>query len=488
METIAQEITRLQGAKADLKTAIEAKGVTVPSATKIDGYATLVGQIQQGSTPNLQTLNVTPSTSAQQITPTSPVDGYDEVNVAAVTAAIDQNIVAGNIKKDVEILGVTGTYEGANVDPNPVAEDNDVIFIDYDGVIRYSYTRAEFLELTELPPNPVHDGLTAQGWNWTLSDAQAVVRDCIFLVIGQNYITDDGKTRLYFRLDKDVDMPVSITFNGTDMEVDVDWGEGGAVETITSTGSATVATNTHTYSGAGEHIVTIDVKSGTVYLGGEYGSQTDIFGGKNKTYPEKCIPSRYLYKLELGAGLSPVIGYVLFNSEGEECNGIKYLTCPNYAKFEYCGGIQRTKFLETIIIGPSAGNINRSLPFANYVSLPKESGTTKDRGHSSRSPYFKGVSTNLYLDDMYITKVAIPSQITSFSGSYSFANAWNLRLMVCTPTTPPTGAISINDYCKIYVPYSSDHSILNAYKAATNWVAHASQIYELDANGNIPTS
>lgn len=46
--SIASEITRLQGAKSDLKTAIEAKGVTVPSSTTIDGYATLVGQIQTG--------------------------------------------------------------------------------------------------------------------------------------------------------------------------------------------------------------------------------------------------------------------------------------------------------------------------------------------------------------------------------------------------------------------------------------------------------
>ena len=30
-----------------------------------------------------------------------------------VTASIDSNIVAGNIKKDVTILGVTGTYEGS---------------------------------------------------------------------------------------------------------------------------------------------------------------------------------------------------------------------------------------------------------------------------------------------------------------------------------------------------------------------------------------
>lgn len=46
--SIATEITRLQTAKADLKTAIEGKGVTVPSATKIDGYADLVDSIETG--------------------------------------------------------------------------------------------------------------------------------------------------------------------------------------------------------------------------------------------------------------------------------------------------------------------------------------------------------------------------------------------------------------------------------------------------------
>lgn len=46
--SIASEIARLQQAKADLKAAIEAKGVTVPAATTIDGYAALVDQIQQG--------------------------------------------------------------------------------------------------------------------------------------------------------------------------------------------------------------------------------------------------------------------------------------------------------------------------------------------------------------------------------------------------------------------------------------------------------
>ena len=48
--SIASEITRLQQAKSDLATSITNKGVTVPAATTLDGYAALVDQIQQGGT------------------------------------------------------------------------------------------------------------------------------------------------------------------------------------------------------------------------------------------------------------------------------------------------------------------------------------------------------------------------------------------------------------------------------------------------------
>lgn len=64
---------------------------------------TLVGE------PNIESLNVTPSTSAQTITAPSGTDGYSPVNVSAVTSSIDANISSGNIKSGVSILGVTGT-------------------------------------------------------------------------------------------------------------------------------------------------------------------------------------------------------------------------------------------------------------------------------------------------------------------------------------------------------------------------------------------
>lgn len=58
------------------------------------------------------TLTVSPSTSTQKIVPESPANGFTEVNVNAVTADIDSNIVPENIANGIEILGVKGNLKG----------------------------------------------------------------------------------------------------------------------------------------------------------------------------------------------------------------------------------------------------------------------------------------------------------------------------------------------------------------------------------------
>ena len=79
-----------------------------PSAGKIGFSSVTVEQ------PLLLEDYVTPTTQTQIITASSPFVGLSEVQVAGVTASIDANITAGNIKKDVTILGVTGSYEGSS--------------------------------------------------------------------------------------------------------------------------------------------------------------------------------------------------------------------------------------------------------------------------------------------------------------------------------------------------------------------------------------
>ena len=63
-------------------------------------------------------ITVTPSTEEQVIMPSQEKNAILKVTVEGVTSAIDANIVPENIKKDVIILGVTGTYE-------LTADDND---------------------------------------------------------------------------------------------------------------------------------------------------------------------------------------------------------------------------------------------------------------------------------------------------------------------------------------------------------------------------
>lgn len=88
-------------------------GSTAPAAlTNAEAIANVAAVASSAITLRLQNKTVTPSTSEQTITAGSNYDGLGTVTVNAVTAAIDENIVAGNIKDGVTILGVTGSYTG----------------------------------------------------------------------------------------------------------------------------------------------------------------------------------------------------------------------------------------------------------------------------------------------------------------------------------------------------------------------------------------
>ena len=107
--TIASEITKLNTNLTNSYTACQNKGATMPANQNFDNLATCVSSIPTATEPTLASLTVTPSTTTQTITPPSGTDGYNTVQVSAVTAAIDSDIVAGNIKSGCNILGVNGT-------------------------------------------------------------------------------------------------------------------------------------------------------------------------------------------------------------------------------------------------------------------------------------------------------------------------------------------------------------------------------------------
>ena len=92
------------------------------------------------------------------------------------------------------------------------------------------------------------------------------------------------------------------------------------------------------------------------------------------------------------------------------------------------------------------------------------------------------IDTNAFRDCRSLVKVTVPSSVTKIN-QYAFNGCLAVSEYHIKGTTPPTLAnknafTGIASDCVIYVPYSEDHSILEAYKAATNWSDYASHMVE----------
>ena len=88
----------------------------------------------------LDAKTVSPAVTSQTVN--SSADGLSSVTVNAVTASIDANITAGNIKQGETILGVTGTYDGTGGEDWILAAKNTtdaVVNTDTEGLCDVDY-------------------------------------------------------------------------------------------------------------------------------------------------------------------------------------------------------------------------------------------------------------------------------------------------------------------------------------------------------------
>lgn len=133
---------------------------------------------------------------------------------------------------------------------------------DYDGTLLYSYDKMEFASLENLPQNPTHEGLIGQGWNWTLADAKEHMTTHDYLDIGQNYITDDGKTRIYIDLTSNMlDMNLVLYCYEDNTQLEINWGDNTSVVTFLSENCPSNQNISHTYAASGDYVITIEVKN-----------------------------------------------------------------------------------------------------------------------------------------------------------------------------------------------------------------------------------
>ena len=356
-----------------------------------------------------------------------------------------------------------------------------VNFIDYDGTVLHSYTAAEFAALSALPENPSHDGLVAQGWNWTLADAKSYVSYAGFLDIGQMYNTDDGSTRLYIRVETGRLSPyLGLAPNGS---VKVDWGDGSAVTTVTGTSTSTVKSTQHTYAAPGEYVITLTLASGSCTLPGhtDYGSQVlwkndTSSGNVNRVY------NGILHHLELGDGFS-VANYAF-----SRCWALETVTLPRRISgmsgymFGYCHSL-RSLTVPVNVSSISAGACLNYCYSLKTLSLPKGLSGIRGLGNCYTlkrlaTPPSATYFDNWALESCYaLSAVVIPGNVTNlYSGVFS--SCYGLGYIYFVSTTPPAVSNSnafnnVPTDCKIYVPASA----LSAYKSATNYPSSGSYTY-----------
>ena len=427
----------------------------------------------------------------------------------------------------VEALSVTqnGTYTApTGVAYSPVtvnvsgggggsAEQKQVNFIDYDGTILHSYTAAEANALTGLPSNPSHSGLTAQGWNWTLAQikAQLTAMPDSPVWVGQMYITDDGKTRIYIHLGEERKSPMlGVCPNGT---VDVDWGDGTAHDTLTGTSLTTIQwTPTHNYANGGDYVIKLTV-TGTMAIVGNSTSNSYC----RLLHHASASDARNMYyinainRVEIGSNVS-IGGYAFYhcynltpptipdgvtsigNYAFSHCYSLKSLTIPDGVSsigsytFQYCNSLTSPAIPDGVTsIGGYAFQYCYIL-----TSLTIPDGVTSIGSYAFRYCYslksltipdgVTSIGAYTFNQCLRLASLTIPDGVTSIGGNV-FNSCYGIAEYHLLPTAPPTlsntnAFTNIPSDCVIYVPYRADHSILTAYKTAQNWSTYASYMQE----------
>ena len=453
---IATEITRLQAAKSGIKAAIAGKGVTVPDAATIDAYAQYIDSI--------------PSGGQEQAT----------------------------------------------------AEIDDVTYIDYDGTVVATYSASEFAELASHPANPdrTTEGLTAQGWNWSLADAKAYVAKYGSLCIGQSYITTDGATRIkidtrlapkLFTQEFNINIIQSVS-----QGVLIDWGDGSS-ERVDGINVLTVP---HTYAKEGVYTISLLPDENCTLQPTNNSGSRSLFGYSNAS-PEAIARCSAITEMHIGKNVT--IATV------QSYGGVIKISIPEGVTQLY--GANNAYDLEAIVLPSGCRTVVNtfgqcsSLRFISFPSVINQTGFSMVGCRCVRMLTFpEGVTTigsadwnglervalpdtlttfeaNSAMYMQFITKLVIPEGVTSI-GNSSFQRSalreldlpstittlgnsvaaqpyekWLERIIIraVTPPTITSSSLSSTNNCPIYVPDDS----VDAYKAASNWSALASRIKPL---------
>ena len=378
----------------------------------------------------------------------------------------------------------------------------DITFYDYDGTIVTSWTLSELATKAALPEFPSHDGLICQGWNWSLADLKTTNRK---MNVGAMYITDDGKTRIYIRLEEGRTSPMlGVCPNGT---VTVDWGDGTTPDTLTGTSTTTVKwTPNHAYAAPGDYVIKLTV-DGTMGFYGTFNGGSAILQYSSGSDDRNYVYQNSVQKIEIGNSVTSIGLWVFGN-----CSSLASITIPNGVTSIGTYAFSSCHSLASITMPNGITSIESSVfdPCSSLASITMPNGITSIKDyvfnncHSlasiTMSNGIPSIESSVFGFCSSLASITIPNGVTSI-GTYAFNNCHSLASITmpngitsigsrafnncygvalydftaCTmvPTLANTNAFTgISADCQIRVPAS----LVDAWKAATNWSTYADHI------------
>lgn len=387
---------------------------------------------------------------------------------------------------------------GGDVDPGK----GQVHFIDYDGKVVKKWTYDDVQAAASLPDYPTHEGLTPQGWDWTLPDIQSYMSTYpkATLTVGQTYSTEDESTKIYIVIPEDTPnnrMTFPLVLGASDATID--WGDGST--TVASVGS--MASYDHTYMSPGEYTITI---TGSIDLGGT-SMETDptscIFGARD---PQHLYNANRIRKMELGLNIQNIYDYAFAGCVGlrsvvlpanimslgesifDGCVSLEGLVLPGFVSAINASTCKVCTALKAVALTPNLYSIGSGAftgcSALEAVAIPSQ---------------VSSIDTYTFTGCTALASVTIPAGVqmigegafqgcTSLAGVTIPASVYDIGQMAfdmdyavgeyhiknSTPPTMQSGALAVSSDCYIYVPLGS----MGDYENASGWMDYAGRYME----------
>lgn len=398
-----------------------------------------------------EALDVTPTTSLQTFTAVDQYHGYSPVTVQAVTADIDSNIVAGNIKSGVSILGVTGTLTELKGQTKTITANG-------------TYT-----------PDSGYNGFTSVTVN-----VNTVKNQDKTITANGTYTPDNGYTG-FGKVTVNIN-----TVNNTNLTVTPKTTSQSFTPASPYTGYGTVTVNAVT-SAIDSNITAANIKSGVKILGVTGTLQAaKVQASKTLTVGSSTATV---------TTITPDSGY-----DGIASVKVDLTWIENQLKALNAGDADTTATFQTKTVTITADTATMDVkPDAGYDGLSKV--TINMSAINQKINELKGAMVNSDLDDVldgsatafasdattireyvcyyYMDLKTVKLNNATYIGSCAFGNSGLTTLtistnQVCTlaSTTALDGTPIANGYGNIYVP----SSLVASYKADSNWSVYADYI------------